>query len=449
MKIIINESSFINLFEAVNLDDIHAKYYNYIPQQDFFKIVSSDPTWNQDKPQKMGKYGKWLLSLYKNKRLKLEDLYKAKEYLSYFNQYSNVIQNKDINTYKSLNDLYNVVSTYMDNPNQASSKKDAIRKIKEGAQKVYEDNNWLIIVPHTQEASCYYGKGTQWCTAASKTNNMFDYYNEQGPLYININKSTNEKYQFHFESNSFMDETDTPINEPICNTINLSQGALNWYKSNVNDWKQLCEEVITLMASDDDNDLILKKFMDDKYWKLVERDEPNDYIATDLIIDDDTDISKCEHTLYHEYYATFKNAYGLITLICSDDYNHNNYTYLVSAHYKSVKPIDNVYESYGTALEIIDEANYYQIILLPEATTIYSNKNSNEVIKANYLYSDIIGIYKQNGLVDLVNFEGESLDDVRLIDDELKFNDDYTYGIVLDSDGNEIKFNIENLAVEE
>ena len=67
----------------------------------------------------------------------------------------------------------------------------------------------MIIVPHTEEASCYYGKGTQWCTAANNGNNMFEYYNDNGNLYININKLTHEKYQFHFETDSFMDETDS------------------------------------------------------------------------------------------------------------------------------------------------------------------------------------------------------------------------------------------------
>ena len=162
MKILINESSFIKLFEATNLSDIYQKYYSKIPQDEFNEIVSADPTWNSDKPNKMGKYGKWLLSLYMSKRLKLEDLYKAKTYLSYFVKYNNVIDNKDINTYKSLNDLYSVVSNFIENPDQATSKQDAIRKIKEGAEKVYEDNEWIVIIPHTEEASCYYGKGTQW-----------------------------------------------------------------------------------------------------------------------------------------------------------------------------------------------------------------------------------------------------------------------------------------------
>lgn len=92
---------------------------------------------------------------------------------------------------------------------------------------MYEDDKWLIIIPHTEEAACYYGANTRWCTAA-KEDNMFDYYNNDGPLYINIYKPKNRKYQFHFESSQFMDEEDEPIQ---LNELPWTEGALNYYKS--------------------------------------------------------------------------------------------------------------------------------------------------------------------------------------------------------------------------
>ena len=113
MKILITESQFINLFEAATLSDIHDKYYSKIPEDIFRQIISADPTYRVEKSEKMGKFGKWLLSLYLNRKLKIEDLYKAKEYLSYFIKYYNVINDKDINKCKSLSDLYNVVAYYM------------------------------------------------------------------------------------------------------------------------------------------------------------------------------------------------------------------------------------------------------------------------------------------------------------------------------------------------
>ena len=83
----INESL---LLEAT-LDDIYTKYYSNIPQDEFWQIIKADPTYNEQKSQKMGKYGKWLLNLYKQGKLKNEDLYKATDYLSYFVKYYNKI----------------------------------------------------------------------------------------------------------------------------------------------------------------------------------------------------------------------------------------------------------------------------------------------------------------------------------------------------------------------
>ena len=255
-KVIITESQFASLqnlllIEAATIQDIQQKYYPNIDLNIMRQILSQgDPTWRQEKPDKMGKYGKWLLWLYQNRQLKLEDLYKAKEYLTYFIKFAQKIEDKDINHYKTLPQLYLTVKPFMDDPTQASSHQDEIRTAKEGAEKVYEDDVWLIVVPHTEEAAKYYGKNTQWCTAADN-GNQFNYYNSQGPLYININKADNEKYQFHFESDQFMDETDTPIEEPIVENIPITSGAIAWYRENVDQWQMLRRQKIDFYVKDD------------------------------------------------------------------------------------------------------------------------------------------------------------------------------------------------------
>ena len=227
----INESL---LLEAT-LDDIYTKYYSNIPQDEFWQIIKADPTYNEQKSQKMGKYGKWLLNLYKQGKLKNEDLYKATDYLSYFVKYYNKITEKDINKLPDLPSLYNIIKPYKEASDNgediATSKSDEVRRIKEDAEKVFEDNQWLVVVPHTQEASCYYGKNTQWCTAATDSYNMFNQYNNKGPLFINIRKTDGKKFQFHFETNSFMDETDTPIRTPIAKTIGLNANLVQYYIS--------------------------------------------------------------------------------------------------------------------------------------------------------------------------------------------------------------------------
>jgi hypothetical protein len=77
----------------------------------------------------------------------------------------------------------------------------------------YKDNDFILIEALTEAASCKYGAQTRWCTA-SKNNNMFNNYHSQGPLYIIIPKNpypSSEKYQIHFPSKQFMDDSDTPI----------------------------------------------------------------------------------------------------------------------------------------------------------------------------------------------------------------------------------------------
>ena len=146
----------------------------------------------------------WLYNLIKKNELKEEDFYKAKNYISLFNKFINRIpkESRDINSFKSLNDLYDVIKEFEGNEDAPTSKQDELRQIKEKeVKKVFENGDWLVMIPLTERASCLIGKGTQWCTAADESNNMFDNYNSDGPLYVIVNKDDNSKYQLHFESN--------------------------------------------------------------------------------------------------------------------------------------------------------------------------------------------------------------------------------------------------------
>lgn len=79
----------------------------------------------------------------------------------------------------------------------------------------FENEYVRVIVPLDQQAACYYGQGTKWCTAATKGTNLFKHYSKQGFLYIIIPKQKlkrpGEKYQLHPQSQQFMDETDTEV----------------------------------------------------------------------------------------------------------------------------------------------------------------------------------------------------------------------------------------------
>ena len=82
------------------------------------------------------------------------------------------------------------------------------------AQEVYNGPEVRIIHPVDQAAACYYGQGTQWCTASTRSQNYFNDYNNEGPLLILIPKKPaheGEKYQLHAASEQVMDEHDSSV----------------------------------------------------------------------------------------------------------------------------------------------------------------------------------------------------------------------------------------------
>ncbi len=165
-------------------------------------------------PSPRNKYVNWMIVNYlKNNIKRLEDIPSRigpalKIYMGLSNKNKLKPEHKDIN---KITDIEDVVDEYKEIDTTSKSEiKDKYLKSGE-AELVYDDSEWKIIVPKTEEASCHYGINTRWCTAA-KENNMFDDYNEDGPLYIILQKSTNTRWQFQFESEQYMDEKDRRIN---------------------------------------------------------------------------------------------------------------------------------------------------------------------------------------------------------------------------------------------
>ena len=79
-------------------------------------------------------------------------------------------------------------------------KKILIEKFKVGNdeyEKLYEDDNFLLVIPFTHEASCKYGAGTKWCTTGRDDKGMewFEKHNRIGALgYLIIkNKELSDK----------------------------------------------------------------------------------------------------------------------------------------------------------------------------------------------------------------------------------------------------------------
>ena len=204
-----------------NLNSIYEKFYNTIEQSVFNKIVSLDPTSviENSEPKTLGNYSKWLLNAYRSNKIKDEDFYKVTEALQNFdrNKNLNLLQKdkKDINRYSNLGEIIQENSRIIGSGKITHSGSNIITDrfhiLNGGATINYEDNNWLIVIPHNPSAALFYSHNTQWCTKNSST---FYHYNRSGSLYIIINKNnTYDKFQMHRASGSFMDSNDKPVNK--------------------------------------------------------------------------------------------------------------------------------------------------------------------------------------------------------------------------------------------
>ena len=210
------------------------KYYPNISQEDFDKVIALDPTFRKEQ-DKLGTYGKWILSLFQKGNLKNEG--HVKDILTRFDKEKKNLKNKDIMTYKSLEDLDDALNddeSYQDQTDRQKLRKtqNAVRKsdLSKDAEKVYEDSDWEVWIPHTYEASCKLGRGSHWCTASTEDDYYYNYYKNDlgGEYYININKhNPDEKYQFHFESGQFMDASDRSID--MADFLNKNQGLKKFY----------------------------------------------------------------------------------------------------------------------------------------------------------------------------------------------------------------------------
>ena len=97
-----------------------------------------------------------------------------------------VIENKDITSYKDIEELGGAITLSMIKENEKELEGQAI--------KVFEDEKWLAVRPLTFQASSKYGSGTKWCTTYKKEKNYFEKYWRTGILVYFINKKTGYKF---------------------------------------------------------------------------------------------------------------------------------------------------------------------------------------------------------------------------------------------------------------
>jgi hypothetical protein len=131
--------------------------------------------------------------------------------LKNFDKISHNLDKTDINQYKSLQELIGELDQY------SSRQRREVEK-HEGGNVVYNDDRFYVVNPLTHQASCYYGKGTKWCTAATGDEH-FRRYNTEGKLFYIIDKTKDSSDPFYkiailrnFDgTESYWDATDKSI----------------------------------------------------------------------------------------------------------------------------------------------------------------------------------------------------------------------------------------------
>jgi len=206
-------------------------------------------------PSHNGAYMQWMMKLvlkdpHENK---VEDLERVAGDLKTFEENKARIQNKDVNSYKSFQELFNVIEPFT-KPREKSKEElemdkdlEKREKIRKDIDTVYEGPEGWIKIPMTKQASVYLGQHTRWCTAATQSSNMFDSYNKRDKLFVIYDKEKKTRTQLHVQGGEYRDEKDAYIGVSKLPGW-AGKAIVAWYKKNPE--KMGLKHVMTLGSHD-------------------------------------------------------------------------------------------------------------------------------------------------------------------------------------------------------
>lgn len=172
------------------VDDLIKKY----PQQ-----ASSIRFFSEHDPSPTNKYVRWML------KQRLLDKWNDSTIVNIvhaFNKHPEQFTSKDINFYKTVDDLRKEVLSIK--PSKRSQK----RADKGGAIKIGQVGQFLVCRMDTREAMVTYGYGTKWCVSMStKADYWYDYAHQGIVFYVVFDTKSNRKACCYVEPGSrFSDE---------------------------------------------------------------------------------------------------------------------------------------------------------------------------------------------------------------------------------------------------
>lgn len=156
--------------------DVNNELFNY--------YVDNDPSGNQ-------KYLDWLLK--RTPEHLINKVYSTTRHivnkLKLFHDKNQMFKIKDINQYKSFGDLITAVGDV----EEKLVRKQIKQQAKQQKDVIYKDDRWLVVSPHTWEASCYYGAGTKWCITSTDDTAYWDRYSKNSTFFFIIDKTKTQE----------------------------------------------------------------------------------------------------------------------------------------------------------------------------------------------------------------------------------------------------------------
>ena len=242
----------MNLFESIYYDLLLEgkspeeilgilKYkFKNVPEQIIDTVFNIDPT-------KKKSYTTWVLNHYDQEKHVIDNAIRNGSLKKLFG-YLQSHQDAQLSKYQTLEEALYLVS------NIDLLQKDSDDPKANDFDIVFKSPEWVIAVPNTYEASHKLGENTDWCTAGYKYNDGRGYYNNYlnrygGKYFINFDLRSGEhingidypfkRYQYHFESNQFMDADDNPVS---FDETNMPEDVVNYYEENGYSFNKMNEE---------------------------------------------------------------------------------------------------------------------------------------------------------------------------------------------------------------
>ena len=139
-----------------------------------------------------------------------------------FDKYQSQLKKKDINQYNTFSELESALTPFIE--------KEKEKELEKQADKIYEDDKFLVVKPKTEEASCKYGFNTKWCVSSHSSGHFGRYTSGLQGLYFIINKtnSTNRNYSkvaIHFDQQGYArywDSQDSSMSQREIDIINYA-----------------------------------------------------------------------------------------------------------------------------------------------------------------------------------------------------------------------------------